>query len=37
VKISYTTDPWKDAKYSSCFELLPEGAAGVVMQDFWSA
>ena len=36
-KISYTTEPWKDAKYSSCFELLPEGAAGVVMQDFRSA
>lgn len=29
-----TAEPWKDAKYSTCVELLPEASAGVVMQDF---
>ncbi len=32
-----TKQPWLDAKYSTCVELLPEGAAGVVMEDFWRA
>jgi hypothetical protein len=32
-----TKHPWKDAKYSTCDELRPEGAAEVVMQDFASA
>jgi hypothetical protein len=31
-----TNQPWKDAKYSTCVELLPEGAAEVVMKDFAS-
>jgi hypothetical protein len=29
-----TINPWKEAKYSSCVELLPEGDAGVVVRDF---
>ena len=33
-KIADTNQPWKDAKYSTCVELLPEGAAEVVMKDF---
>ena len=32
-----TKAPWKDAAYSTCVELLPEGAAEVVMKDFASA
>lgn len=36
-KTSYTIGPWKNAKYSTCTELLPDGAAGVVMMDFASA
>ena len=34
VKTANTTQPWKDAKYSTCTELLPNGEAEVVMQDF---
>ena len=26
--------PWKGAKYSTCVELLPEGPAGVVIEEF---
>jgi hypothetical protein len=37
VKIANTDQPWKDAKYSTCTELLPDGEAGVVMQDFHAA
>jgi hypothetical protein len=33
-KIAETNHPWMDAKYSTCVELLPEGAAEVVMTDF---
>ena len=33
-KTANTCEPWKGAKYSTCVELLPEGLAGVVMQDF---
>ncbi len=33
-KTADTNEPWKNAKYSTCTELLPEGAAEVVMQDF---
>jgi hypothetical protein len=33
-KTADTNEPWKSAKYSTCTELLPEGAAEVVMQDF---
>lgn len=29
-----TNGPWKDARYSTCVELLPEGEPGVVMGDF---
>jgi hypothetical protein len=29
-----TREPWKDAKYSTCVELLPDGLAEVVIQDF---
>lgn len=36
-KTTNTTQPWKDARYSTCTELLPDGEAGVVMQDFASA
>lgn len=36
-KIADTNSPWLDAKYSTCTELLPEGEAGVVMQDFAAA
>ena len=36
-KVADTNQPWKDAKYSTCVELLPKGAAGVVMKDFASA
>lgn len=32
--IADTKQPWMDAKYSTCVELLPEGAAEVVMEDF---
>ena len=32
-----TRAPWLDAVYSTCAELLPEGPAGVVMQDFHAA
>lgn len=35
--IAATKQPWMDAKYSTCVELLPEGAAEVVMKDFASA
>jgi len=35
--ITDTKQPWMDAKYSTCVELLPEGAAEVVMKDFASA
>jgi len=30
-------NPWQDPKYSTCVELLPEGPAGVVMNDFSGA
>lgn len=33
-KTANTREPWKDATYSTCVELLPEGPAEVVMQDF---
>lgn len=33
-KTANTQEPWKDAKYSTCVELLPDGPAEVVMQDF---
>ena len=36
-KTSDTNTPWMDAKYSTCTELLPDGAPGVVMQDFAAA
>lgn len=36
-KIADTNSPWLDAKYSTCTELLAEGEAGVVMQDFAAA
>lgn len=36
-KTANTNQPWKDAKYSTCTELLPEGEAGVVMLDFATA
>jgi hypothetical protein len=36
-KVADTNQPWMDAKYSTCVELLPEGAAEVVMKDFASA
>ncbi len=29
--------PWKDAKYSACDELLAEGDAEIVMRDFRAA
>lgn len=29
-----TTQPWLNAKYSTCVDLLPEGDAEVVMKDF---
>ena len=35
--ISDTHEPWKDAKYSTCVELLPEGCEGVVIIDFNAA
>ena len=36
-KTANTNQPWMDAKYSTCTDLLPEGDAGVVMQDFAAA
>ena len=30
-------NPWLDADYSSCVELTADGAAGVVIMDFYSA
>ena len=36
-KTANTNQPWKEAKYSTCTELLPDGEAGVVMQDFHAA
>ena len=36
-KTANTNQPWKDAKYSTYTELLPEGEAGVVMLDFAAA
>lgn len=36
-KTANTNQPWKEAKYSICTELLPDGEAGVVMQDFCAA
>jgi hypothetical protein len=36
-KTADTNEPWKNAKYSTCTELLPNGAAEVVMKDFASA
>lgn len=36
-KTANTNQPWKEAKYSTCTELLAEGEAGVVMQDFAAA
>lgn len=33
-QIADTREPWKDSKYSTCVELLPEGFAEVVMLDF---
>ena len=32
-----TKQPWKDAKFSTCTELLAKGKAGLVMQDFSAA
>ena len=36
-KIANTHEPWLDAKYSTCIELLPDGEAGVVIRDFNAA
>lgn len=36
-KTAYTTQPWLEAKYSTCVELLSDGDAEVVMKDFASA
>ena len=36
-KVADTNQPWMNAQYSTCVELLPEGAAGVVMKDFAGA
>jgi hypothetical protein len=36
-RISYTPQPWKDAKYSTCIELLSEGPVEVIIRDFASA
>ena len=36
-KTADTNQPWKDAKYSTCTELLAEGEAGVVMSNFAAA
>lgn len=36
-KTANTKMPWKDARYSTCTELLPDGESGVVMQDFAAA
>lgn len=36
-KTANTRQPWKDVKYSTCEELAPDGEAGVVIKDYWSA
>ena len=36
-KTAKTNAPWKDAAYSTCVELLPDGDAGIVMIDFHAA
>lgn len=36
-KTADTKAPWLDAKYSTCIELTPAHAAGIVMSDFASA
>jgi hypothetical protein len=36
-QIANTKQPWREANYSTCVELLPEGAAEVVMQDLRAA
>ncbi len=36
-KISKTTEPWKDVKYTTCIELIKQGEKGVVIQDFNAA
>jgi len=33
-KIADTKQPWLDPKYSECTELLQDGAAEMVLQDF---
>lgn len=29
--------PWLDANYSTCVELLPDGEAGLILQDYHAA
>jgi hypothetical protein len=36
-KISNTTIPWLEAKYSTCEELQADGEVGVVMKDYAAA
>jgi hypothetical protein len=36
-KTSNTTEPWRNAAYSTCVELTAKGPAEVVMADVWSA
>lgn len=36
-KTSNTKQPWKEAKYSTCVELLNDGEASVIIKDFASA
>ena len=36
-KPANTNQPWMDAKYSTCTELLSEGGSAVIMRDFASS
>ena len=36
-KISETTTPWLDSKYTTCIPLSDQGEIGVVMRDFSAA
>lgn len=36
-KISNTTTPWLDLRYSTCVELRSDGEAGVIVKDFAAA
>lgn len=36
-KIADTKQPWLDSKYSQCAELLQDGEAEMVLQDFHAA